>query len=173
VGVATGVHHSGGRAYNAVGVTEDFAARDLQRTGAFLTGVAYRDANANPFYTPGEGLAAVKITAKRTTDGATFSTTTWSAGGYTLKLAPGTYKVTASGPAFATPTAATQVTIKSRNVKVDFDPKSATPVTVRTAATVSPGTPVTATSTVPRIARTTPAIRAFASSPLSVLRATA
>ena len=48
-------------------------------------------------YQPGEGIGGVTITAKRLSDGATFTTKSWGSGGYTLKLGKGTYSVTASG----------------------------------------------------------------------------
>ncbi|MGH7177665.1 MAG: CAP domain-containing protein, partial [Tepidisphaeraceae bacterium] len=74
---------------NAVMLTTDFA---YTNTSSFLTGVAFSDAiTADSFYTVGEGIAGVTITATRTTDKAVFSTTTWSSGGYSLKLSPGVY----------------------------------------------------------------------------------
>jgi len=48
-GVLTGVHHSGGHTYNSFGVTEDSPSATSGQGRAFLTGVAYRDANANHF----------------------------------------------------------------------------------------------------------------------------
>jgi uncharacterized protein YkwD len=106
--------------YNAGMLTEDFAASG---TTAFLTGVAYNDAvTRDSFYTPGEGLAGVTISAKRLSDSQTFSTATWSSGGYSLPLSPGTYEVIASGGAFSTPVRFSSVAIASSNVKRDFTP---------------------------------------------------
>ena len=44
----------------------------------------------------GEGQGAVRITAEAS-DGTLYTTSTWDAGGYTLKLPPGTYRVTFEG----------------------------------------------------------------------------
>lgn len=114
VGVRTGLF---GR-YNAVMSTQDFA-----RSGSsvFLTGVVYDDGLvlANSFYTPGEGLGGVSISAKRQADQAVFSTTTWASGGYTLALPAGTYSVTVSGAALGGNYHRDNVTIGSQNVELD------------------------------------------------------
>jgi len=115
-GVVSGVFN----AYNAVMVTIDFAASGA---GHFLTGVAYTDAvTKDNFYTPGEGIAGVTVSATRASDGATFTTTSWTSGGYSLKLAPGTYAVRASGTALGGAVAYGNVVISTANVKVDFRP---------------------------------------------------
>jgi uncharacterized protein YkwD len=94
----------------------------------FLTGVAYDDTVVNDhFYTPGEGLAGVTITATRAVDNKAFSTTTFASGGYSLALPAGTYRVTASGGSLSQPLAFGDVTIASLNVKADFIPGT-TPV---------------------------------------------
>lgn len=101
-------------------LTTDFAS---QSGNAFLTGVAYRDAvSADHFYTPGEGLGGVTVTARRATDNAVFSTTTFDSGGYALQLAPGSYAVSASGGALAAGISFGTVSIGSQNVKADFVP---------------------------------------------------
>jgi hypothetical protein len=113
VGVATGTFNG----FRSAMTTSDFAASG---SGVFLTGVAYTDAvRPNKFYNVGEGLAGITITATRS-DGKIFTTTTWSSGGYTLPLSPGTYTLRASGSLFP-PTAST-ITIKDRNIKTDFLP---------------------------------------------------
>src|SRR5882672_6909424 len=90
VGVATGSFNG----FHSAMTTADFASRG---SGAFLTGVAYTDAvKRNQFYNVGEGLGGITITATRS-DGKVFTATTWSSGGYSLSLAPGTYSVRASG----------------------------------------------------------------------------
>jgi uncharacterized protein YkwD len=115
-GVVSGVFNQ----YNAVMVTTDFASSGA---GNFLTGVAYTDAlTKDNFYTPGEGIAGVTVSAKRAGDGATFTTTTWTSGGYSLKLAPGTYAVSAAGTALGGTVAYGNVVISTVNVKVDFKP---------------------------------------------------
>jgi uncharacterized protein YkwD len=107
--------------YNPVGMlTQDFASESGK---AFLTGVAYRDTVAKDrFYTPGEGLGGVTVTARRAADGAVFSTTTFASGGYSLQLAPGSYAVSASGGPLAEGVDFGTVTIGSENVKADFVP---------------------------------------------------
>jgi hypothetical protein len=95
-------------------VTQEFAWKS---GNAFLTGAIYRDSDANNFYTPGEGLGGVTIQAVGTGGQGSFSTSTWSSGGYSLALPAGTYSVTASGP-FA-PQRSTLVTIGQDNVGWD------------------------------------------------------
>ncbi len=116
-GIATGVFSG----YNALMGTEDFAKSG---TSVFLTGVAYADTTtADSFYTPGEGLGGVTITAKRISDGGVAgTTTTWSSGGYSLALPAGTYNVTASGGGLGGTATASNVVISSQNVKRDFTP---------------------------------------------------
>jgi hypothetical protein len=75
-------------------VTEEFGWRSGD---AILTGTAYVDSDNNGFYSPGEGLGSVTITAVGTHGQGTFATQTWSSGGYSLPLPPGTYTVTATG----------------------------------------------------------------------------
>jgi len=104
---------------NAVLLTEDFGVP--ADDNPILTGVAFADTNNNHFYDPGEGLGNVTITATRTSDNAVFSTTTWSAGGYSLQLAPGTYSVTANGNGISTPSPIL-VTLSTQNVEEDFTP---------------------------------------------------
>lgn len=115
-GVATG----GFNGYNSALVTEDFA-----RTGTaiYLCGVAYTDNITNDnFYTPGEGLGGVTITAKRNSDNATFSMQTWASGGYSLALPTGTYTVTASGGALGGTVTNTGVSIGTQNIHQNFTP---------------------------------------------------
>ncbi len=117
-GIALGVFSG----YNAEMITEDFAYTATPGRDSFLTGVVYDDPRVarDFFYTPGEGLGDVTITARRTSDGITFSTTTWSSGGYSLALPIGTYDVTASGGALQSDTTVRALQIGSSNVKVDI-----------------------------------------------------
>ena len=116
-GVLTGVFTSG-QNYNALMVTEDFAASG---DTVFITGVAYSDTVSNDnFYTPGEGLGSVYVKAVRNTDSLTFQTSTWSSGGYSLAVDAGTYTVTASGGALGGTVTYTNVVVGSQNVKRDF-----------------------------------------------------
>jgi hypothetical protein len=122
IGIVSGVFSSGGTNWNAVMATQDFA---FSGSASFLTGVAYTDkVTANHFYTPGEGLGGLTITALRASDNASFHTTTFSSGGYTLPLDAGTYTVTASGGSLASPITVSNVVIGATNVKVDFVPGS-------------------------------------------------
>ncbi len=117
VGVRAGMFTLSGTDYHAVAVTEDFA---FTGTGVFLTGVIYDDADGDAFYTPGEGHGAVTVKATRAADNATFTTTTWDAGGYTLSVPAGTYDVTAYGGPLRTTHRETGVVIGGENEKVDF-----------------------------------------------------
>ena len=108
--------------YNALAATQDFAYS--AGSGPFLTGIAYSDARIHDhFYEPGEGLGGIIVTATRAADGAAFSTTTWSSGGYTLALPAGTYTVTASGAGLGGAVTDTNIVIGVRNVEVDFTPQ--------------------------------------------------
>lgn len=98
-------------------VTQDFAMRG-NYGNANLLGVVFDDANDNGRYEAGEGMGGVTIDISGT--GGTFSTTTWSAGGYQVKVPAGTYTVTASGGAMAQPVVVENVVVASANVKVDF-----------------------------------------------------
>lgn len=118
--------YNGGTATTGLLVGQDFA---YSGNNQFLTGVAFTDAVIrDSFYTPGEGLSGVSVVAKRAGDGATFSTTTWDSGGYTLALAPGTYTVTASGGGLGGSVVFGDVVITSnQNVKRDFVPSAVVP----------------------------------------------
>lgn len=126
LGFATGTFQG----YNSAVVTEDFA----KATGnAFVTGVAIDDKDGDRFYDVGEGLGSVTVTAVNSSTGAARTTTTGTAGGYKLDLAPGTYKLTFSASGYASTTST--VTIASSNVKLDWiDPSTGT-----TSPTTSPG----------------------------------
>lgn len=109
------------RTWDAAFVTQNFAQSG---TAVFLTGVSMDDKDGDLFYDIGEGLGGMTVTAVSST-GASYSTTTESAGGYSLALAAGTYSVTFSGGGFAPVTK--QVTIGSSNVKLDLvDPAPVT-----------------------------------------------
>jgi uncharacterized protein YkwD len=106
--------------YNAVLVGQDFGAKD---GNSFLTGVVYSDTVVmDNFYTPGEGIGQVTITA--VSDQGTFMDVTGPAGGYALQLAPGTYTVTAFGGSLQNPITMPGITIGTSNVKQDFQVNS-------------------------------------------------
>lgn len=118
--------YNGGASLTSLLVGQDFA---YSGNNQFLTGVAFTDGVIrDSFYTPGEGLGGVSVVASRAADGATFSTTTWASGGYTLALAPGTYTVTASGGSLGGTVVFGDVVVGSnQNVKRDFVPSAALP----------------------------------------------
>lgn len=97
-------------------MTQNFGTR--QSFGdSWLLGVVYDDEDANEFYSVGEGLGGVTITA---VGGAgTFITTTFDAGGYQMQLPAGTYSLTFSGGGFGSPLTVEDVIIGSTNAKVD------------------------------------------------------
>ncbi|HET6246574.1 MAG TPA: CAP domain-containing protein [Tepidisphaeraceae bacterium] len=82
---------------NAVLMTEDFGV-PASNNNPILLGVVFNDVAKTNFYAPGEGLGGVTILATPVIAGTPQSTTTWSSGGYSLQLAPGTYIITATGP---------------------------------------------------------------------------
>ena len=95
-------------------VTQHFATSfDYQPR---LLGVVINDGDDDDFYDIGEGMGGVTVTA--TSGGQSYTTTTWSSGGYQMILPAGTYTVTFSGGAL-TGDIQTQVTIGGENVKLD------------------------------------------------------
>ena len=122
--------------YNAAIVTQDFASSG---DSTFLTGVIYTDAvTKDNFYTPGEGLGGVTVTAKRLSDGATFTAKSWASGGYSLKLGAGVYKVTAAGGSLGKTITYDSVTITQDNVKRDFTSAGAVATTPPPPTTPTP-----------------------------------
>ncbi|MCY2932434.1 MAG: CAP domain-containing protein, partial [Planctomycetota bacterium] len=103
---------------SAIAATEDFASAG---SGAFLTGVVYdnRLALLDDFYTPGEGLGDVIVTAVKH-GGGTFTTTTWNSGGYSLAVPAGIYDMTFSGGSLGGSFAYPNVVVGTSNVKQDF-----------------------------------------------------
>lgn len=107
-------------ASNQVGpylVTQDFGSRP-DMGNPWLLGVVYNDANPQSLYQLNEGLGGILVSA--TANGQTFQTTTMSAGGYQLQLAPGTYTETFSGGPLGAPITR-QVTIGNSNTEVDVN----------------------------------------------------
>ncbi|MXQ10289.1 CAP domain-containing protein [Microvirga makkahensis] len=119
------------RGWNGAFVTENFARSG---TKAFLTGVTMDDKDGDRFYDVGEALGSVTVIAVSST-GARYTTASGSAGGYSLALAAGTYKITYSGGGLVPVTK--QVTIGASNVKLDLiDPAMIKTVTGTTAANI-------------------------------------
>ncbi len=104
--------------YNALMVTENFAKSG---SDIFLTGVAFDDlVQDDDFYTVGEGLGGIEVTAVRQSDNRSFTTMTMASGGYQMALDAGTYEVSFSdnnqiiGSSY-------QVSIAGENIKLDLD----------------------------------------------------
>jgi len=102
-------------------VTENFA----YVTGdSFVTGVVFDDSTVvnNDYYSAGEGLGGVTVTAVRDGDGLTAGPVeTWDAGGYNLQVPDGTWTVTFSGGPLPRNIVIDAVTVAGENVKVDLD----------------------------------------------------
>jgi serralysin len=93
-------------------VTEKFG----DRGHSYLTGVVIEDGDGDDFYDIGEGLGGVRITAS---DGRnTFETETWGAGGYSLRLVDGTYRVVFEGGGLDR-SVTRDIVIAGANVKLD------------------------------------------------------
>lgn len=129
--------------YNAVMLTTDFG---YTNQNVYLTGVAYTDQVIDDdFYSVGEGLAGITVTATRDSDHAVFTTQTWTAGGYALALPNGTYQVRASGDGLGGTVDYSNVVINNANVKRDFRPELAADdiaptATISVAAVAAAGT---------------------------------
>jgi serralysin len=131
IGFNTGSYQS----WNGAFVTENFA-----RSGSkgFLTGITMDDKDGDRFYDVGEALSGVTITAVSST-GARYTTSSQVAGGYSLALAAGTYKVTFSKSGMVSTTK--QVSIGSSNVKLDLiDPATIKAINGTTLANTLYGT---------------------------------
>jgi hypothetical protein len=114
IGIAQGTTTIFGSSFPTVVSTQDFA---YNAGNPFLTGVVYGDNDHDNFYTPGEGLGSITVTATPTAGGSPLSTTTFGSGGYTLQLDPGNYdvKFTGTGVNFD----AGVFGISTQNIKVD------------------------------------------------------
>ncbi|QHQ34470.1 CAP domain-containing protein [Algicella marina] len=98
---------------NSQNVTQNFGDRGGY---AYVTGVVIDDADGDEFYDIGEGQGEVRVTAWNAAG--TFATSTWDAGGYSLRLPPGTYSLGFEGGDL-NGQYVTTVTIGSDNVKID------------------------------------------------------
>ncbi len=150
IGIAAGPFKSASGNLNGQTAAEDFAS---PTTGSFICGVVYTDTvKDDDFYTPGEGLGTITVTATRLSDNAKFTTKSGAAGAYALPLADGVYNITASGKALGANQTYYNIAVSGRNVKRDFVKPSGTDKTLPFAsAQVSPitaGGGTTATFTV-------------------------
>jgi hypothetical protein len=99
-------------------LTELFASR---ADDVFLTGVAFADqGDGDNFFSPGEGLEGVRITAAARDSGTTYTTVTGPTGGYSLQVPAGTYDLTAAEGELQNPLHISSVAVGAENVKVDF-----------------------------------------------------
>ena len=113
IGVKTGEY----KGYNAVMTTQKFAKSG---SSVFLTGVAFDDSVIDDdFYSVGEGLGGINITATRQSDQKKFTTKSFGSGGYQVALDPGTYKVSFSGGGLGQ-TVTNTVSIGNKNIKLDL-----------------------------------------------------
>src|SRR5207244_223763 len=86
----------------------------------YFVGVVFGDKDGDKFYTPGEGLAGVKITFKRNSDGKVWTAYTFGSGGYRIAVNAGTFTVTASGGSLTTSITKTNIHIGSDNKQANF-----------------------------------------------------
>jgi hypothetical protein len=104
---------------NSIMVAESFGNRGGDY---FITGVVYTDTvTRDNFYSIGESISAVQITATRNRDGAVFTTSSGPSGGYGMQVPTGIYTVTASSSKLATPLTFGNVVVLGRNTKIDFN----------------------------------------------------
>lgn len=121
IGAIQDTFTNNGTTYNAVLTTQNFA---YSGSSIFLTGVVYSDLVINDnFYSVGEGLSGIRVTAKRQSDNKSFVINTMNAGGYQIALTAGTYSVTFSLEGQRLGSIQT-VTIGNQNVKVDLNTDS-------------------------------------------------
>ena len=105
---------------DSVVCTQDFA---FSNQLPFITGVVFQDdlVLRDYFYTPGEALGGVTVTAvQQGAGGATFTTKTFASGGYSLQVPVGTYDVQFSGGRLSVPLVRDNVLVTNLNVKVDL-----------------------------------------------------
>lgn len=116
IGISALVESDPGTGVGPFVVTQNFGTRFDYK--AQLVGVVFEDTDDDDFYDAGEGLAG--ITVILVGDAGTFTTTTWSSGGYQIELDAGTYTATFSGPALGQDVTQ-EVTIGNENVKLDLN----------------------------------------------------
>ncbi len=133
VGVRDGAFIPAGS--NATLVTEVFGRRNLD---PIITGVVFTDSNNSNFYDIGEAVRAGTVTARRVSDGATFTETIGTSGGYGIAVPAGSYVVEAEFVTNGvTSSISTNVTVSVDNVKVDFDTLDVVPVTIALSSATS------------------------------------
>jgi len=117
IGVGTGNYSFTSGNFPVVMTTENFG-RTTETTRS-VTGVVYSDKIIDDnFYTIGEGLANITVSAKRST-GESYQSTTGVSGGYSLQLPPGQYILQAYNSTTSELADLGTVTVANTNVKVD------------------------------------------------------
>jgi uncharacterized protein YkwD len=125
-----------GKSVGPMLVTEDFGSRRGQ--SPFLLGSVFDDRDRDGFYSQGEGVAGATIIA--TGKNGTFSTTTFTAGGYQMQLPAGTYTVIASGGGLKGLASIGNVTISGENVLREFKRSDFKPDPTAPSASLAPTT---------------------------------
>ena len=110
--VGTGVVLGGTGQYQNYYVVDSAADSSTQ---PFITGVVFNDTNNTGHYAIGEGLSGVTISIAGVGSVQDFNT-----GGYSIRVNPGTYTVTASGGGLLAPITQT-VTVGPQNVALNFN----------------------------------------------------
>ncbi len=114
-GIVNGPYTYQGNSWTGILAAQDFA---YSSGDPFLTGVAFNDTlRADNFYTPGEAMPTVTVTATAT-DNTVYTTTSGDAGGYSLQVPSGIYKIVASWNGKVV--TYNNVVVGSENVKRDF-----------------------------------------------------
>lgn len=131
-------------------VTQNMA-RSSANPAPRLLGVVFNDFNRNNFYTPGEAIDQVLISATNVNTGENFRTTAWDSGGYQMDVKPGVYNVSAQrGNRLL---GKQRVTVGNENVKIDFIANPDASAIVDTPSSTPAPAPVTppAPTVVPRV----------------------
>ena len=88
--------------------------------GPFITGEAFKDANGNGAYDPGERLGGLSVTAT-SNDGQSFTTTTLQSGGFSLAVPSNeTYDVCFSGAGMPSAMIENNILVASADVLADL-----------------------------------------------------
>ncbi len=117
-GIAYGTYSGSPPSYTYTYSGTDFGGRSSVR---YITGVTYRDdVVSDAFYTVGEGLGNITVTATNLTTGVSYSDISGAAGGYAISVPSGTYSVSATGSALGGTVTYGNVVVGTENVKRDF-----------------------------------------------------
>ncbi|MBE9047317.1 hypothetical protein IQ255_23445 [Pleurocapsales cyanobacterium LEGE 10410] len=104
--------------YDSLMATQNYAKSGSE---VFLTGVAYDDlVLEDDFYSIGEGLGGIEVTAIDLSNNGLYTTTTMASGGYQIALPSGSYDVSFANNG-QTLGNSSQITIGSQNVKLDLN----------------------------------------------------